>query len=42
MIDERHFRAAVEQTMEDIKSGKIDVPNEYEQDQAAELLASYK
>ena len=35
-------KAAVEQTMEDIKSGKIDVPNEYEQDQAAELLASYK
>ncbi|WP_161844596.1 BMP family protein [Pseudoflavonifractor sp. 524-17] len=35
-------QAAVDQTYEDIKSGKIDVPNEYEQDAAKELLASYK
>ncbi|MBU5434129.1 BMP family protein [Pseudoflavonifractor sp. MSJ-37] len=34
-------KAAVDQTYDDIKSGKIDVPNEYEQDQAKELLASY-
>lgn len=35
-------KAAVDQAYEDIKAGKIDVPNEYEQDKAAELLASYK
>lgn len=34
-------QAAVDKTYEDIKSGAIDVPNEYEQDQAKELLASY-
>lgn len=32
---------AANQAMEDIKSGKIDVPNEYEQDKAADLLAAY-
>ena len=34
-------QAAVDQAYEDIKSGKIDVPNEYEQDAAKEQLASY-
>ena len=34
-------QAAVDQVYEDIKSGKIDVPNEYEQDAAKEQLASY-
>ena len=33
--------AAAEQAIEDIKSGAIDVPNEYEQDKAQELLAEY-
>lgn len=32
---------AAEKAIEDIKSGAIDVPNEYEQDQAQELLDSY-
>ena len=34
-------QAAVDQAYEDIKSGKIDVPNEYEQDAAKEQLAAY-
>lgn len=33
--------AQVDQTIEDIKAGEIDVPNEFEQDQAQELLDSY-
>lgn len=32
---------AAEKTIEDIKSGAIDVPNEYEQDKAQEILDSY-
>ena len=33
--------ATVEKTIEDIKAGTIDVPNEFEQDKAQEILNSY-